>query len=364
MSEPWILCVDDEPKVLEGLELQLSFDYEVRTANGGELGLDVLRANKDCAVIISDMRMPGMDGAQFLAASRELTPDSTRMLLTGYSDVNSAISAINDGGIFRFLTKPTPPDTLKTAIDEAIRQWELIQSERVLLEQTLHGAVEALIEALEIASPSAFSRARRIESACRHIAKELRMQPVWEVALAGLLLRLGWIAIPANTVDSYLKGNDLTEAEVAMFGSAYGTSVRLVGRIPRLENVAATIKEAQKPSGLVDAPTVVRAVSEFDHLCHLGTNVAKALKTLDGSFPREILMALSSWEGNVQDTVVREVRLTGLAPGMVAAADIVTLTGNLLVRAGTDLTQTVIQRLRNFASSQGIKEPISVAAKA
>ena len=364
MSGPWVLCVDDEPKVLEGLELLLGFDYEVRTAAGGEAGLDVLRAHPECGVIISDMRMPAMNGAQFLAAAREVTPDTTRMLLTGYSDLSDTISAINEGGIFRFLTKPTPPEALQQAVDDGLRQWELIQSERVLLEQTLHGAAEALIEALEIASPAGFSRARRIESACRHVATELGQEPVWEVALAGLLLRLGWIAVPNQTIDTYLAGGDLTAAERAMLDGAYATSVRLVGRIPRLGGVAAIIGAAGDPSGGLDPGTIVRTVAEFDQFCNLGHGAAKAVKALDGTCPGEILTAIGSWDGAAGDTVRREVGLSGLVAGVVVETDVVTLDGNLLVSAGTDLTETVIQRLRNFATTQGVREPITVSTTA
>lgn len=361
--EPWVLCVDDEPKVLEGLELNLGFDYEVRTALGGEAGLEALRANPGCAVVISDMRMPGMNGSQFLAQVRELTPDTTRMLLTGFSDIADTIAAINDGGIFRFLSKPTAPEALKRAIDDGLRQWELIQSERVLLEQTLHGAAEALVEALEIASPAAFSRARRIESACRHVATELGFDPVWEVALAGLLVRLGWIAIPSDTVDSFLDGKTVTDAEAAMFDDAYDTSVRLVGRIPRLDGVAEIIAGAANPSGGVDPSTAVRTVAEFDRLCGLGRGGAKGIKELDGCFPREILVALNSWPGAEEETTIQEVELRGLVIGMVAENDILTKTGTLLVRSGTDITETVIDRLRNFANSQGVDEPITVSVR-
>ncbi len=330
----------------------------------GEIGLETLRAHPGCAVIISDMRMPAMNGAQFLASAREVTPDATRMLLTGYSEMSDAIAAINDGGIFRFLTKPTPPDALKKAVDDALRQWQLIQSEKVLLEQTLHGAAEALVEALEIASPDAFSRARRIESACRHVAVELGLEPVWEIELAGLLLRLGWIAVPERTVRRYLDGRDLAPTEKVMFDKAVQTSVRLVGRIPRLDGVAAIIGDALNPSGTIDAATVVRAVSEFDQLCNLGHGGARAIKTLEGQFPDEILDALNSWEGSHGKATVHEVKLAGIAAGMVVEQDIRTLDGNLLVTAGTDLTETVIQRLENFSAGRGVQEPIRVSVPA
>lgn len=363
MTEPWVLCVDDEPRVLHALDLHLGSDYTVRIATGGLEGIDLLHSHPDCAVVVTDMRMPQMNGAEFLSAAREITPDSTRVLLTGYSDLGDAVAAVNDGGIFRFLTKPTPPDTLRKAVDDAIEQWRLLRSERILLEQTLHGAVEALIEALEIASPVTFSRARRIEAASRHVAEQLDLDPVWEVALAGLLLRLGWIAVPPDTIDAFLSGRDLTGDKMRMFDNAYSTSARLVGRIPRLDGVAAIIGETVEPSGRVDAPTVVRAVSDFDRLCLTTGSAASALRTLDGTHPREILIAIRSWEGANDDVKMSEVGLAGLAKGMTAERDIVTTSGNLLVRAGTELTEITIERLRNFAASHGVREPLTVSSR-
>lgn len=367
-EDSWVLCVDDDAMLLSGLELQLGFDYEVRTATSGMAGLDLLSTHPDCAVIISDMRMPEMNGAQFLAKSRLIAPDTTRMLLTGFSDVADTVSAVNEGGIFRFLTKPIPPDALVAAVEEALRQWQLVRSERVLLEQTLNGAAQALIEALEIASPDAFRRARRIESASRHVATELGLQPVWQVALAGLLLRIGWIALPEEVLAARLAGSRLSSDEASMMDDALDTTVRLVGRIPRLDGVAAIIRESATDSS-VGGPTaeptaaaVVRAVVDFDDALVLGLGPPKALARMAPTHSERIVNALTTWDGADDGAVVREVGLTQLVDGMVVARDIVTPSGNLLVKAGSDITLTLVQRLRNFARTHGVEEPIAITS--
>ena len=107
-QRPKVLCVDDEPRVLEGLSLHLRRMYEVEVATSGNAGLAVLERDKTFAVVISDMRMPGMNGAVFLSRSREIAPDAVRMLLTGQTDMTSAVQAVNVGQIFKFLTKPCP----------------------------------------------------------------------------------------------------------------------------------------------------------------------------------------------------------------------------------------------------------------
>ena len=366
-DDHWVLCVDDDDKLLSGLELQLGFDYEVKTATSGMAGLDLLAKHPDCSVIISDMRMPEMNGAQFLAKSRIITPDTTRLLLTGFSEVADTVSAVNDGGVFRFLTKPIPPDALLAAVEDGLRQWQLIRSERVLLEQTLHGAAQALIEALEIASPDAFSRSRKIESACRHVATEIGLEPVWEIALAGLLLRIGWIALPDEVVSNRLTGARPTADESTMLEEALQTTVRLVGRIPRLDGVADIIQQSVfdesvgGPSACATPAAVVRAVTDFDDALVLGLGVAKTLARMTPTHPESIVKALSTWEGADDQAVVREVALTRLVVGMIAERDIVTPSGNLLVKSGSDITETLVQRLRNFSRTHGVEEPITVS---
>src|SRR5277367_4732835 len=125
-DKPRVLCVDDEPNVLEGLTLTLRRRYEVRTAPGGAEGLELLGRDGPFAVVLSDMRMPGMDGAAFLARARQVAPDAVRLVLTGQAEVESAIAAVNEGQLFRFLTKPCPPTTLVAAFDAAAEQYRLV----------------------------------------------------------------------------------------------------------------------------------------------------------------------------------------------------------------------------------------------
>src|ERR1700723_1249547 len=95
-----ILFVDDEPSVLEGYKRMLGRDLPIDTAVGGTLGLAAIAERGPYAVVISDMRMPQMDGAKFLARVRDLAPATVRLALTGYADIETAMSAVNEGSIF------------------------------------------------------------------------------------------------------------------------------------------------------------------------------------------------------------------------------------------------------------------------
>ena len=105
-----ILFVDDEPKVLQGLERQLSSRFELRTVPGPVLGLQILIKDGPYAAVVSDYRMPMMSGVEFLAKAREKCPDTVRLMLTGQADLNAAIRAVNEGAIFRFLSATSEMD--------------------------------------------------------------------------------------------------------------------------------------------------------------------------------------------------------------------------------------------------------------
>jgi DNA-binding NtrC family response regulator len=153
-----ILFVDDEPAVLDGYKRMLRREFEVDTAVCGQQGLAEISNHGPYAVVISDMRMPEMNGAQFLSQVRQTAPDTVRMLLTGYSDMDAAMSAVNEGNIFRFLTKPCEKDLLGKAITAGLMQYRLVTAEKDLLENTLMGSIKVLTDVLSAVSPEAFGR--------------------------------------------------------------------------------------------------------------------------------------------------------------------------------------------------------------
>jgi predicted signal transduction protein with EAL and GGDEF domain len=143
-ARPRLLCVDDEPAVLESMALHLGRHYEVVLAGGAAAALEVLARVPAIDVIISDMRMPGRSGAELMAEARLLAPATERIILTGQADLNSAIAAVNEGQIFRYLTKPCAPPQLREAVEAALQrrrarveeQTELQRRARLAAQQT------------------------------------------------------------------------------------------------------------------------------------------------------------------------------------------------------------------------------------
>jgi DNA-binding NtrC family response regulator len=139
-----ILLVDDDPLILEGHKRSLSREFLLETALGPVQALKLVTDNGPYALVVSDMRMPEMDGIHFLTQVKSVSPDTVRVMLTGYADIETAMSAINEGNIFRFLTKPCSREIMARTLTAGLVQYRLITAEKQLLEQTLSSSIQVL----------------------------------------------------------------------------------------------------------------------------------------------------------------------------------------------------------------------------
>ena len=175
-----ILYVDDEPNVLAACKRSLGRKLDITTATSGAEGLEIVRKEGPFAVVLSDMRMPHMDGVEFICAVRKQAPDTVCMMLTGNADQETAMNAINKGQIFRFLTKPCPQEDLSVALQAGIRQYRLITAEKELLNKTLMGSIRALSDVLGLVNPKAFARCSRIKLIVKALVEELKLEHAWQ----------------------------------------------------------------------------------------------------------------------------------------------------------------------------------------
>lgn len=377
-ARPKVLCVDDEPRLLEGIVPHLRRHYEVHTAGGGAAALDLLGRDRGFAVVMSDMRMPGMDGATFLAKARGLVPEATRILLTGQTDLDSAIAAVNDGQIFRFLTKPCPAPALLTAIGAAADLHRLVTAEKVLLEQTLHGSIKALTDILAITHPAAFGRATRIKRRVSELATDLELEPIWQVEVAAMLSQVGYVVLPAETLDKAYFGRALTEAEQAMVAKVPATTEQLLANIPRLEAVREILATYPRPhkapaagedprkASILRAASLLRVAIDADALEAQGTppgQLLALLRSRTDTYDPVVLDVLGLQLAAVAPVVeIREVPLSGLRVGMVLAADVMLTNGPLLVARGFEVTAAFVTRALNFRAGM-VQEPLRVIIK-
>jgi response regulator RpfG family c-di-GMP phosphodiesterase len=356
---PLILCVDDEPRILEGLVLQLRRDYQVYTASSGQVALQTLKDLGGVMVVVSDMRMPGMDGATLLKQVKQRYPETTRILLTGETGREAAVQAINEGQIFRFLTKPCSPDQLRTAIDAGVIQHRLMSAEKVLLQETLIGCIKALVDVLAITNPVAFGRAQRVTRLATQLAASLGTKNFWQLETAAMLSQVGYIALPVELIEKIYYGERLTPEEKILAEGTPQVAHNLLGRIPRLEPVLQILDAARvKPDateGMVQfGANILRLAVDYDSLIAQGhpMNVAvQSLRTQNGMHPAQLIDQLATLLGASSSAQeIRELPLRAIKPGMVFIDDLRTHSGTLLVPKGFEVTEVFLDRLRNYSS--------------
>ena len=365
-----ILCVDDEENVLTGLQRTLRKQFPIDIAVGGAAGLQRLERDGPYAVVMADMQMPEMNGIEFLKKAQAAAPDTVRLMLTGNADQKTAVDAVNDGHVFRFLTKPCEPPALTSALEAALRQYRLITAERELLENTLGGAVQVLTEILSATDPATFQRSQRLKEYVQAFGQASSMKTVWELELAAMLSQIGRVTIPATLLAKERAGLSLTGPEMDVLNRVPEVGARLLEKIPRLENVVAFVRYQQKhfdgsgsPSDSVAAgaiPIGARILKVLGDLIAIETkSVSKAaafqrLQERKGWYDPEVLAAASRcfdvWLGvpDEKRPPSEPMRIEDLRTSHVLAQDIRTKDGSLIMAADTKLSPTILEKLVNF----------------
>ena len=360
---PVVLCVDDEPQILAGLSVSLRRRYEILPATSGAEALAVLAARPDVAVVVSDMRMPVMDGAAFLAKAKDVAPDAVRMLLTGYTDIDAAMNAVNQGQIFRFLTKPCPTMTLLSSVYHAVEHHKLVTAQRVLLEQTLRGVIKTLTGVLAVTSPVSFGRAARVKAKVSKLAAALELPDCWQVEVAAMLSQLGGIVLAPDTAERVYHGQPLSEEEERAVARVPEITDQLLANIPRMEDVRGILAASSKPylyfeaieeereARLARAGHVLKLAIDFDILetTHRSSVAAiDALQARAGDYDASVLAALPVLLGPGSTHEPRKVPYADLQVGMIVAEDVHLDSGALLVARGLELTAGMVERMHNM----------------
>ncbi|MFH1418843.1 MAG: HD domain-containing phosphohydrolase, partial [Planctomycetota bacterium] len=288
--------------------------------------------------------------------------------------------AVNEGSIFRFLTKPCPPEHLAKALTAGIEQYRLITAEKELLGKTLRGAIKLLSEVLSLTNPTAFGHASRVRGVVRDLCKALKMENSWQFEIAAMLSQVGCVTIPPETLEKMHRGEDLADDESKMFESHPKVGRDLVANIPRLEGVSQIIGYQQKrfdgsgsPSDSVaggDIPVgarILKIALDYDALKWSGLADSDVLVELSGRkgwYDPQILKKVGDIRGAAAPVTIRDVRMRDLRPLMTLAEDVTTIEGSLVLGKGQEVTPSLCERLKNFSRRRKIKEPIRVIVPA
>ena len=371
-----ILFVDDEENILDGLQRQYRNQFQIHTALGGRQGLKVVMEQGPFAVIVSDMRMPGMDGIQFLSKAREIMPDTVRVMLTGKYDMETAIEAVNQGEIFRFLTKPCSGESLQLALTAAVKQYRLIRAEKELLETTLTGSLKALADLLSLVNPEVFGRSSRIKRYMQGLAEQLNLSDTWKLEIAAALSQIGCMMLPHPLLNKINQGQPLTPAEACMYQTVPATGASLLANIPRMDEVSEIIAYQQKHFDGSGTPTgshrgeqipigarLLKVVLDFDTLRLQNYSNRQALSELQGRkgwYDLKVLEALSANFVHETREKIISLSLSELRPNVIAAESITDVQGNILVAEGQELTEWLVTRLKELRDKRAVRQPISV----
>jgi len=375
-----ILFVDDEPNVLQSIRRQLRKEFDLDTAEGGEEALQMLNANGTYAIIVSDMRMPGMNGVEVLAQAKKDSPETVRMMLTGNADQQTAVDAVNHGDIFRFLNKPCDSDELAKAIRNGLRQHELITAEKELLEDTLRGSIKALADVLSLSNPEVFGKTTRFKNQVRQIGVGMGLADLWQYESAAMLSQIGCVTVAEDLLQRRLGGHPLADDQMAEYAAHAAIGADIVAKIPRMEGVAEAIRYQEKNfdgSGFPKDPVkgeeiplgarLLKIVVDFDAFESTGAPSADALARIKQQAPHYDPDVLAAFEKSMQrdmaQTVVT-VDIMQLTDAMVLAEDVVTSGDTLLIAKGQETALSVRRHLQNFKNKGLIGDAVKVLQRA
>ncbi|MBS0368739.1 MAG: response regulator [Proteobacteria bacterium] len=413
-----ILCVDDEANILSALRrLFRPHGYTVLVAGGGAEGLEML-AKERVDLIISDMRMPEMDGATFLAEARKRYPDTVRLLLTGYADMESTIAAINAGQIARYIAKPWNDQDVILTVREALER-KALEREKARLEaltraqneelKNLNASLEQKVEVrtaelktaheklkqnfltsirvfsnlIELREGLISGHSRRVADLGRKLANRLGFAPAeaQDVMVAGLLHDIGKIGLPDELLAkpvSHMSGDELgvlrkhpVTGQAALMGlenlRRAGTFIR--GHHERWDGQG----YPDRLSGLAIpyGARVLAVANDFDGL-QIGALSARKLKAEEAvtfiqqnrgkRYCPQVVDALIAELGaaDAAAAIGNEHSPSSLKPGMVLARDLVTRDGVMLLAADFVLDENLIRQLRELEASEGIRLAIAI----
>jgi len=423
MSTPKLLVIDDEKNILNALKRLLrSESFETFATDSPEEAFERI-AREPYAVVVSDHKMPAMLGTDFLEKVREISPDTIRIMLTGYADIQAAMDAINRGAVYRFLTKPWKDEELRLVLREAVSRYELVAENKRLhelterqnaelkdfnrnleakvaqrteevqrLNQELHkslmGSIQLLAELAEIHSPVVGSHSKRVAALCGQLGKQLNLpeRDLLDLVIAATLHDIGKIAVPSEVLAKPERQLKRSDRDVIRRHAVQGEAI--AGMVPNLGEVPGIIRHHHErfdgrgyPDGLRGEaiPLVSRIIAVGDaydnHLNRRATfESATREKTMEfiqeGSgawFDPEVVVALraclAAGAGTLSEEAEVDIHTRDLQEGMVLSRDLHTVRGVLLLPKGTLIQAESIASIRKYEQTDPVVDGIYVYRK-
>jgi len=319
-----------------------------------------------------------MDGIEFLQQSRKIAPDTVRIMLTGGSDLAVAIQAVNEGCIFRFLSKPANKETLVRTLTDSLAQYHLVCAEKELLGKTLRGTVYVLTEVFSLVSPAAFSRAALVRRYVQHVVAKLSLRNPWKHEVAAMMSQLGCVTLDPLTLENVYSGQELSPEEEAQYATHPLVAQDLLKSIPRMESIAWMIAHQFQPlpsewdSGdremaeMRQGAQILRAAIIFDGMLrkrHSRTEAAHFLTRRFAGLDPKIIEALMELEPEIAGQGTRNLGIGDLRTGMVLQDEVRTSEGILIAAKGQEVTTPLLIKLQSFWKRKVIADSVSASPK-
>ncbi|TXG99490.1 MAG: response regulator [Rhodocyclaceae bacterium] len=416
---PWsLLCVDDEPNILSALRRLLRpHGYQVTIANSGAEALAIME-EQAFDLVISDMRMPEMDGARFLEQVKRRWPDTVRLLLTGYADVTSTVDAINKGEIYRYISKPWDDNELLLIVRQALER-KALEREKVRLElltarqneelrdlnanlelkvmertvelRKAHDkvktsfltSIKVFANLIELRGSNLAGHSRRVADLGRKIANRMELSPAdsQDVFLAGLLHDIGKIGLPDLLLVKPVP--QMTGEELGLYRKHPIKGEQSVMALEELRGAARIVRSHHErfdgqgyPDGLMGdsipiGARILSVANDYDGL-QIGSLSVRRYSQEDAKkliaegkgkrYDPQVIEAFLDIVGKVEvrDTGEIELGVADLKPGMILSRDLLSRDGVLLLAADYILDANLIRQIRDYAASENIVMRIHV----
>ena len=369
-----IMVVDDQPANLKLLEdLLTQQGHGVRSFPRGRLALEAAARNIPDLILL-DINMPEMDGFEVckrLKADEKLA-DVPVLFLSALNETQDKVNAFRSGGV-DYITKPFQLEEVRARVETHLQLHRARQVERELLEKTLNGSVKALSDLAHLTSPTLTERSGALRSMVVHMAERLRLPDAWQYELAATLCLIGCITLPAEAFEHAYVREKASADEQKMYRAHPDLGFQLLSRIPRLETVAEMIRLQQTETShwannevAERGSRMLKIAQELDRRVLRGVSFQSAceqLRTASAKYPTALLDALKDYAPSRVHFEVKRLDAAQLLPGMILEDDVVTVDGHLtVISKGTTLTPTLVERVRNFDRTRGVRDPIQVRA--
>lgn len=380
-TKPKVLFVDDEVNILHGLKRQLHRSFEMDLADTVDQAFEFIEKSGPYMAVVSDMRMPDLSGTEFLKQVASAAPNTVRLMLTGNADQKTAVDAVNEAGVFRFLTKPCSKEEMTEALNAAVKRYQTNTAEQLLLKKTLVGSMDLMTSILSIANPELFGRIANMKKRIKSLAEALNVADSWSLEVAAIFSQVMIISLPADIREKLVKDTPLQDEELEILQTLPERYRKLVGKIPRMEPVADTLYFSLKnfdgssvPIGNIAGkkiPASARILHILSDLQERQIYTGKAEITVlsemreeTNKYDKELverLRTLAILDSQNQPMVEKEIPAYSLEPGQFIISDLRTINGRLLLLGGQQMSETQLNLISSYIANGTVAEPIKIA---